>query len=382
MTPGEQPSRQPLMTAALLRGPEQIELAEVPRPPCPEGGLLLRVAACAVCGSDIRMFLGRKRIQGSQEIGGKVLPGHILGHEVAGVIEVVGLAASGFSPGELVTVAPSITCGACDACCRGQSVVCRNYQALGYQYPGGFAEYLAVPARLLADGSINRVPGGVPPWAACLAEPLACALNAHQAMGIGPGDSVLIVGAGPMGCLHILLARQRGATLVAVIEPIPSRREGARRLGADLAVEPASSRMEDVLLEGTRGTGFSAVIFAVSSIEATRQVFSTLDAGSYRLLAPGARVNLFAGLDPGEGSLTLDLRALHYQGISIIGSVNSTPEQNAEAVRLIASGAVDVARLISARVPLMQMEEALRLAGSKTVLKVIVEPRSMGDSTM
>jgi L-iditol 2-dehydrogenase len=89
--------------------------------------------------------------------------------------------------------------------------ICRNYEALGYRYPGGFAQYLAVPTLLVNDGSVNRVPNATPSWAACLAEPLACTLNAQEAMGIQKGDTVLIVGAGPMGSLHLLLARQRGA---------------------------------------------------------------------------------------------------------------------------------------------------------------------------
>jgi L-iditol 2-dehydrogenase len=177
-----------------------------------------------------------------------------------------------------------------------------------------------------------------------------------------------------MGCLHVLLARQRGARFIAVTEPDPGRRQRVKALGADLTADPSTSRLDEELLECMGGAGFTGVIFAVSSIEAIRQVFSAFAAGTYRLLAPGARVNLFAGLDPGDTTVPLDARAVHYQGITIVGSVNSTPRQNAEALGLIASGAVDVARLISARVPLARIGEALRLASSKTALKVIVEP--------
>jgi len=370
-----QPDMQRGMIAALLKGPGRFEVTEVARPPCPTGGLLLRVAACAVCGSDIRIFLGRKQIKGSQEIAGQVLPGHILGHEIAGVIEEVDAhEPPEFSSGHLVAVAPRITCGSCDMCRRDQSILCRKYDALGYRFPGGFAGYLAVPSRLVQDGSVNQVPEGVPAWHACLAEPLACTINAQEAMGIRPGDSVLVVGAGPIGCLHILLARYRGASLIAVSEPESGRREQARSLGADLAVGPVTLNMYQTLLEATRGEGFSAVIFAVSSIEAVRQVFGSQDAGLYRLLAPGARVNLFAGLDPGETSVTLDVRALHYQGINIFGSVNSSARQNAEALRLIASGAIPVECLVTSRLPLSRIDEALALAMSRTHLKVIVEP--------
>lgn len=193
MTGAGRAHRHARILAAVLTGPERIEVREVPRPPCPEGGLLLKVTACGVCGSDVRAYRGRKQIQERHAIADQVLPGHIIGHEIAGVIEGVGSGVTRFRLGDLVAVAPSLTCGTCDACRRGQSTVCRNYQALGWQHPGGFAEYVAVPARLLADESVNRIPEGLLAWKACLAEPLACAIHAQDALQIGPGDSVLIL---------------------------------------------------------------------------------------------------------------------------------------------------------------------------------------------
>jgi L-iditol 2-dehydrogenase len=362
------------MQAALLVAPEQFELRDVPRPPCPEGGLLLRVLACAICGSDGRLFLGRKRIKGSQEIGGQPLPGPIIGHEIAGRIVEVGGDVTPYRPGELVTVAPGISCGTCDLCRSGQVSVCSNYEALGYRYPGGFAQYLAVPALLVNDGSVNGIPAGTQPWAACLAEPLACTLNAQEAMGVRKRDTVLIAGAGPMGSLHLLLARHRGASFIAVSEPNATRRETAMRLGADMAVDPGSQTWARDLLEGAGGRGYSVVIFAVSSIAPVRQLFSHIEAGTYGLLTPGARVNFFAGLDPGDTALPLDVRALHYQAINTFGSVNSTPRQNADALHLIATKAVDATRLATARLPLAKIGEAMQLATSPAHLKVVIEP--------
>lgn len=196
MIEAERPRGEPGMNAAVLMGPGRIELVEVPRPPCPEGGLPIKVAACGVCGSDIRAYHGRKQITVGHAIEGGPLPGHIIGHEIAGRVEAVGPGVTGFRRNDLVTVAPSVTCGTCDVCRRGHSAVCRNNEALGCQHPSGFAQYVAVPARLLADGSVNRVPDDVPAWKACVTEPLACAPHAQEAMGIGPGDSVLVLGAG------------------------------------------------------------------------------------------------------------------------------------------------------------------------------------------
>jgi L-iditol 2-dehydrogenase len=367
-------SPSPTMRSALLVAPERIEMHEVPRPACPEGGLLLKVLACAICGSDGRLFLGRKRIKHAQVLEGQTLPGPIIGHEIAGEVIQVGRGVTRCSPGDRVVVAPGISCGSCDMCRAGNVLVCRQYEALGYRYPGGFAEYLAVPALLVNDGSVNRIPEGTPPWTACLAEPLACVLNAQEAMEVRGGDTLLIAGAGPMGSLHLLLARQRGASFIAVSEPDAARRRKTRDLGADLAVDPASPEWARVLLEGTSGRGYSAAIFAVSSLAPVLQLFAQFDGGIYSLLTPGARVNFFAGLDPGNTVLPLDVRALHYQAISTFGSVNSTPRQNAEALDLIATRAVDVTRLVTARLPLARLDEAMHLAMSPAHLKVVIEP--------
>jgi L-iditol 2-dehydrogenase len=179
-----------------------------------------------------------------------------------------------------------------------------------------------------------------------------------------------------MGCLNLLLARQRGASLIAVVDPNACRRDQAKALGANLAVDSNAADMVQVLLDATRGQGFSAVVFAVSSIRAIRDVFGAMEGESYRLLAPGARVNVFSGLDPGDTSMTLDARALFYQGISIHCSVNSTPRHNAQALHLIARGAIDVTPLVTARLPLSRVADAFQLVLSRprVHLKVVIEP--------
>ncbi len=371
------PSRGERMLAALLVGPEQLDVREVPRPTCPEDGLRLRVEACGICGSDVRAFRGHKRIQGAHTLAGETLPGFIVGHEIAGVIDAVGPRVRGFQRGERITVAPSITCGTCDACRRGYSTVCRSYGALGWGLPGGFAEYTAVPARLLADASINRIPDGLPAWKACMAEPLACAVHGQSAIRIGPEDSVLIVGGGPMGSLNVLLARQRGARLVVLADPNECRRTFARALGAHVTMDPRAPNASAAYLDATEGRGFSAVIQAVSSIAPIREAFTEAPDHRYPLLAPGARVNIFSGLDPGDTAFSLDARAFFYQGLSLVGTVNSAPQHNTEALALIASKGVDVEPLVTARVPLSQAREGFEkvMARPRVHQKVVVEPR-------
>ena len=364
------------MLAAVLLGPERIDVHEVPRPTCPADGLVLKVGACGICGSDVRAFRGHKAIHGVHEVGGEVLPGHIVGHEIAGVVEAVGPAVTGVRVGDRIAVAPSLTCGTCDACRRGQSTVCRSYGALGWQTPGGFAEYVAVPGRLLADGSINHIPGSMPSWKASMAEPLACAVHGQSALRVGPEDSVLVVGGGPMGSLNVLLAKHRGAARIVLADPNECRRKVAVTLGAHLAVDPRSPDVGTALRDATAGKGFSAVILAVSSIAPIRDIFTLSQDGAYALLAPGARVNVFSGLDPGDTAFALDARAFFYQGLSLVGTVNSTPQHNREALQLIASGAVDVEPLVTARLPLSKIQEGFRLVMSRPRVhqKVVIEP--------
>ena len=364
------------MLAAVLVGPERIETREVPRPTCPVDGLVLKVGACGICGSDVRAFRGHKAIHGVHEVGGEVLPGHIVGHEIAGVVESVGPAVTGVRAGDRITVAPSLTCGTCGACRRGQSTVCRTYGALGWRLPGGFAEYVAVPGQLLVDGSINHVPADVPVWKACMAEPLACAVHGQTTLRVGPEDSVLIVGGGPMGSLNVLLAKQRGAVVVVLADPNECRRDFAAKLGATHTVDPRAPEASSTLREVTQEKGFSAVILAVSSITPIREIFALSPGGTYPLLASGARVNVFSGLDPGDTAFLLDARTLFYQGISLVGTVNSTPQHNREALELIVSGAVDIEPLVTARVPLSRIREGFGLAMSRPRIhqKVVIEP--------
>ncbi len=364
------------MLAAVLVGPERIETREVPRPTCPVDGLVLKVGACGICGSDVRAFRGHKAIHGVHEVGGVVLSGHIVGHEIAGVVEAVGPTAMGIRVGDRITVAPSLTCGTCDACRRGQSTVCRTYGALGWGLPGGFAEYVAVPGKLLADGSVNHIPDTTPLWKASLAEPLACTVHGQSALRVGLEDSVLILGGGPMGSLNVLLAKCRGAARIVLADPNECRREMARAVGAHHVVDPRGPDTGAKLLRATDGQGFSVVILAVSSIGPIREIFTLSQDGAYPLLAPGARVNVFSGLDPGDTTFALDARAFFYQGLSLVGTVNSAPQQNREALDLIASGAVDVGPVVTARLPLSKIQEGFRLVMSRPRIhqKVVIEP--------
>lgn len=209
-----------------------------------------------------------------------------------------------------------------------------------------------------------------------MAEPLACAVHGQGALRVGPEDSVLIVGGGPMGSLNLLLAKHRGASRIVLADPNECRRNVAVRLGAHLAVDSRGVDAGAALRDATEGKGFSAVILAVSSIAPIRDIFTLSQDGAFALLAPGARVNVFSGLDPGDTTFALDARVFFYQGLSLVGTVNSTPQHNREALELIASGAVDVEPLVTALLSLSKIQEGFRLVMSRPRIhqKVVIEP--------
>jgi len=179
-----------------------------------------------------------------------------------------------------------------------------------------------------------------------------------------------------MGSLNVLLAKQRGAARIVLADPNECRRRVAATLGADLTVDPRGSDAPTALRDATGGKGFSAVILAVSSIAPIREIFTLSQDGTYSLLAPGARVNVFSGLDPGDTSFALDARVFFYQGLSLMGTVNSTPQHNREALELIVTGAVDVEPLVTARLPLSRIREGFALVTSRPRIhqKVVIEP--------
>jgi len=179
-----------------------------------------------------------------------------------------------------------------------------------------------------------------------------------------------------MGSLNVLLAKHRGAARIVLADPNECRRRVATTLGADLTVDPRGSDAPTALRDATEGEGFSAVILAVSSIAPIREIFTLSQNGAYSLLAPGARVNVFSGLDPGDTTFALDARVFFYQGMSLVGTVNSTPQHNREALDLIVSGAVEVEPLVTARLPLWQIREGFAMVMSRPRIhqKVVMEP--------
>ncbi|MGC8832599.1 MAG: zinc-dependent dehydrogenase [Armatimonadota bacterium] len=349
------------MKAAVYEGIEQIIVREVPDPSVsPDYPLKIKVDACAICGSDVRTYHHGKS---------NVVPPQIIGHEVAGtVVEVLDGFKSPFSPGDRVTVAAVVSCGECYYCRRGIQNRCENFTAIGYEHPGGFAQYMVVPSKMVLDGSVNRIPDHVAAKHACIAEPLACVINGQELSSVGLGQNVVIIGAGPIGCMHVALAKALGAAKVILCEVSQPRLEMAKAFGADVYINPANEDAVQRVKEETEGRGADVVIVAAPSGAAQEQAL--------RMAAKRGRVNFFGGLPKDKPTITLDSNLVHYNELFVHGAADSTPRQNRIAAELIASGRINAQALVTHTVPLEGITEGIGIAERGEGLKVVVEPWS------
>ncbi len=344
------------MKAAVLEDVNEIALREVDTPVCAPDTILVRVNACAVCGTDVKALRHGHQM---------VKPPIVLGHELAGTIVEVGDQVQGWYDSERVTVASAVPCGKCYYCQRAQSTVCQNILDIGSSWDGAFAEYLLVPAAAVRNACVNRIPDGVSAAAAALTEPLACCVNAQEMLGVGPGDSVLVIGTGAIGCLNAMLARALGATNVIMANRSAHRLELARVVQADCYVDTSAEDLKECVLGVTDGRGADVVIVACASGEAQEE--------SVALAAPRGRINFFGGLPRGSSAIAFDSNRLHYEELTLVGNHGSTPYQNYKALQLIASGLVPTEKIITHRFGLDQIEKAIDMAETKQGLKVLVE---------
>ncbi|WP_336216733.1 zinc-binding dehydrogenase [Nonomuraea sp. LPB2021202275-12-8] len=334
------------MKVARFHAPGDIRVEDAPEPVAGPGELKIRVRNCSTCGTDAKIFrFGHHHIR----------PPRVMGHEIAG--EVTGT-------GERVQVIAAIPCGRCAECARGRLTVCPDQESMGYHYDGGFAEYMIVPAKVLAVNGVNTIPGGVGFAEASLAEPLACVLNGQALARVGTGDDVVVMGAGPIGCLHVRLARARGAARVFLVDVNAERLAMAAELvrpDAAIDADPV-----DQVLKLTGGRGADVVITAAAAGAAQEQ--------AVLMAARQARVSFFGGLPKDDPFIRLDSNLVHYRELTVVGANGSSPAHNAEALRLIAEGAVPVADLITHRLPLSQVLDGIDLVSRGAAIKVTIEP--------
>ncbi|PZG19463.1 zinc-dependent dehydrogenase [Nonomuraea aridisoli] len=334
------------MKVARFHAPGDIRIEDAPEPVAGPGELKIRVRNCSTCGTDAKI-----RKHGHHHI----VPPRVMGHEIAG--EVV-------DTGARVQVIAAIPCGRCEECRRGRQTICPNQESMGYHYDGGFAEYMTVPAKVLAVNGVNAIPDGVGFAEASVAEPLACVLNGQSLARVGAGDDVVVMGAGPIGCLHVRLARARGAARVFLVDVNAERLAMAAELVRPDAV--IDSDPVEQVLKLTGGRGADVVITAAASGAAQEQ--------AVRMAARQGRVSFFGGLPKDDPIIALDSNLVHYRELTIVGANGSSPAHNAEALRLVAEGAVTVSDLITHRLGLEQVLDGIDLVSRGAAIKVTIEP--------
>lgn len=338
------------MKAAILKAPDSLVAGEVPDPAPQKGDVVIRVHRATICGTDIRIWRGRKTA-------GVRYPS-VIGHEFAGeIVDGGGI----FTPGERVSVCPPIPCGHCHCCQRGLENLCPNLEAIGYQLDGGFAEFITVPARAVAMGNVVRLPESVSHEEAALIEPLACVVNGQNRVGLSAGESVVILGAGPIGTLHVKLARLRGAVRVIVSEPNAARRKLALDAGADVVIDPTATDLPAAVRDETGGLGADVAICAIG--------IPALVAGALALVRKAGRVSLFAGFSPGATG-QIDINAIHYDELTLVGAFGLTRADYNDSLALIREGRIEVASMVSHRFDLADCTAAFEMAESGAAMKV------------
>ncbi len=349
----------PVMRAAVYRGPDRIVMEPLPVPGILDSEILVRVRSCGVCGTDI------KKIEH-----GLVPPPRIFGHEIAGIVERVGKNVTAFSPGDRVAVHHHIPCRNCFYCSERLFSQCESYRRTGTTAGfepagGGFSEFVRVMDWIVEHGTV-RIPGEISFDEASFLEPLNTCLKALETARVKRGEVAVIFGQGPVGLLMMQAAVCEGVRVVG-LDFIPSRLEISRELGATAAINPKEEDASRALFEWTEGRGADLAIVATADPRAVAE--------AQRLVRRGGRVLLFAQTVPGE-MIPVDASRICMEEKQLIGSYSASVDLQVKAADLIFSRKINVSRLVTHRFPLEKLPEAVHLAShpSEESLKVVIQP--------
>lgn len=339
------------MKSAIYYGPGDVQIGDFSEEALEHGDVRIRVELCGVCGSDIKTYL-----RGTPYM----IPPAVLGHEVVGT--VVDSRNDKWEEGDRVAVAHYVPCESCEYCMAGKGTLCPELFERRIS-PGGFAEYMRIP-RDLADRGMFKLPDHVTFQQAVLVEPLACCIHGAREIGIPEGASVLVIGDGPMGLLHIQTARVFGASSVIMSGMTPHRLKAAEHY-ADHVINAAETDVSKAVKELTDGMGPDVIIVAVAAVKAAEQAIE--------MVRSGGTVLLFGGF-PSDSTLTLDPNRIHYNEVSVIGSLGSLPHDFSLALRLLEAGQVNGDHLFTERYSLDQVPLALERGTKQEGIKSIVDP--------
>lgn len=339
---------------AMLYGVNDIRVEEIDIPEISRGEVLVRVRAATTCGTDVKIY------QRGYVSGVISLPSPF-GHEWAGDIVEVGVGVKGFSVGMRVRGGNSAPCLQCGMCREGRFNLCEGRVWLW----GAYAEYIKVPEPIVKL-NLHEIPPHLSYEEAAVTEPLACVLHGALTANIKPGDTVAIIGSGPIGILHAQLAKRMGASKVIIADVVNERLKAAEMLGADIAVNVKHEDLVGRVKGETNGYGVHVAIECVGTPQTWMQAL--------KLVRRGGRVLMFGGCPPGA-RIEVDAELLHYGEVTVLGAFHATPQEFHQALKLISSGVVKVKPLITGVYPLERIIEAFQvLTTSRRDLKLAIKP--------
>ena len=346
------------MLAAVIKKPGLIAIETVPTPVPAAGEVLLKVEACALCGTDQRVLQGEKHVDVS-----------IVGHEVTGTVAAVGPGVSNVQEGQRYIVQTVIGCGLCPMCRAQRENLCeKGFIAMGYQFNGGFAEYMIMPRVAVEQGCLISIPADLPADIGTLIEPLSCCVNGMQYIPLEETEHVVIFGGGIIGVLNGLVARARGARIITIMDVSQPRLDLLKKLQLpfDNLVNTSGVTPTAWVKEHTQGRGVDAVVVAAS--------VKALVLEGLNLLRRAGHLSIFAGLPKSDPVAGVDLNKIHYQELNLHGANSSSRAAYLQARDYLLKGQIDGRALVTHRFPLSRFHEAERVqaAPAQGALNVVI----------
>ncbi|MEM2109562.1 MAG: zinc-dependent dehydrogenase [Candidatus Odinarchaeota archaeon] len=341
------------MLAAVYYNNNDVRIEQRPIPEITDKEILVKMHSCGICGSDVMEWY---RI--------KTAP-RVLGHEMTGEIVKVGAGVKKFSVGQRVFVSHHVPCNSCKYCFYGNHTACRTLHTTNYD-PGGFAEYIRIPA-INVDRGVFILPDSVSYDEGVFIEPLGCVIRSQELIDIRKGQSILVMGCGVSGILHIQLARMLGAGNIIATNNREFRRNAALRFGADYAITPKEATVDNIR-KLNNGELIDRVIVSTGAVQAAEQAFELIDKGG---------VILFYAVPPPETRITVDINRLWRDDVTVKMSYAAAPSDLYKALQLIKSKRINVVDMITHRLPLKEAQKGFKIAASSDEsLKVILYAES------
>jgi L-iditol 2-dehydrogenase len=343
------------MKAAILHGREDVRIEHVPVPKAERGELIVRVGAALTCGTDLKVF--RRGYHARM-----IVPPALFGHELAGTVVEAGEGVADFVPGDRVVALNSAPCGQCYFCARGQENLCDDLLFNN----GAYAEFIRIPARIVAKNTLH-VPDHVPLEHAALTEPLACAVHGFEDSHPRKGDTVAVIGGGPLGLMILHVAALAGYKVIALVKH-DGQVEAARQLGAAHVVQTSSIRkaIRDTRALTPKDRGVDIAIEAVGVPETWQE--------AVELVRKGGTVNFFGGC-AANTHVTLDTNRLHYSDITLRATFHHTPAICRKALEIIAEGRFQCGAFITGRAHLYELNRVFeKLMNRSTEIKTAIVP--------